>query len=132
MLKEPNRPDLQWQEILKMPQMDVYSLYEYAKKNYDEAKSNGIPSVIYLSALQLLSCGNLECIDDILENLPPHRHPTEFLVSAIDCLLPVPEVSKVRHNSEKFRAWFKENRSNLKWSSNAGAFVFNEATEQKK
>ena len=120
------KPSLYWRNVIRggffRPPTDDQEFFDLCTKGHAEAK-RGLD--VYIMALALLTYGRLDVVDDVLENMPPDRHPANRgLAGAVNQLIPaIPSTLRAGTSPQEVLAWIRANESHLRWDEDAGHFV---------
>lgn len=92
-------------------------------ENAATAVSNGL----FVLAAGLFAYGDLDKAEDVLTNVPTSGG-IRRLALALPALLPLPRDLDVLQDIEPVREWLRQNRSRLRWSASAGAYLSGDAS----
>ncbi len=77
----------------------------------------------FVVAAGLLSYGQIDLAEDLLDCLPEGRGNVRQLSHALVALLPAPAHLDPLQQPEAFRSWLRENRDRLHWDATLGKFL---------
>lgn len=91
--------------------------FEYLRKGYLEAKQHQERSEIFIFAAGLLTYGQIEMVDDILDNIPSGKAHVRRLAWTVTTLLPIPQNIDVFKDAEAIKKWLNEHKDRLSWNA---------------
>jgi hypothetical protein len=106
--------------------------YEDAKKNIPSKKWNDIKNTttLFLSAIGLLTFGNLATIPDILDCIPFIEYlSTRQIGWVLKVILPLPEDLNPLYHIDALKFWLQKNSPNLHFEGSEGKFVFSDVAQ---
>lgn len=80
---------------------------------------------VFITAVGLLTYGQLAVVEDILVNIPAGRANLRRLARSLNVLLPLPEGLDPLTDPEAVHVWFRAVRDQLTWRPAAGKFYSN-------
>jgi hypothetical protein len=96
---------------------------EYAEQN---RRNRWFSYAILLPAFALLTFGQLDVIDDVLDNVAPENSSIghfRFLIAVLRELFPLPEQLNPLQDPEAVRQWIHQHEEYLHFDADAGRFV---------
>lgn len=153
-MTEPARPDEYWRRIVRQGffqhrtapllqgvddprlRVDAEAEYKNAHQLLRQFRAQGAtPKAmeparlsLFVASVALLTYGQLHVIPDILDNLPPVRHPARLLARSVSALLPLPADADVFTRPALVLAWVEANRPAIVWSETLGRFCLQPAS----
>ncbi len=103
--------------------------YSYVRSHYLQAKESGERTELFVFAAGLLTYGEIEMVDDILDNIPSGKGHIRRFAWTVNVLFPAPKELDALENAPGLKRWFHENRDTFYWDEQEFIFRWKPSSE---